>query len=233
MKIGLTRPLAIWVLASFLTLSARAAETNQPSHARWEPAIRAFEAGDIIKTPPTNAVVFVGSSSIRKWTNAPAQFPGHKIINRGFGGSHLSDSVAFADRIVIPYQPKLVVLYAGDNDLAAGKTPEQVFAAFQEFVDKVHAALPQTRIAFIAIKPCPARAKLLPQIRETNRLVADFIAGKEQLTFIDIFPPSLLPDGRPRADLYLADGLHPNETGYELWATLVKPVLDQFDPPQR
>ena len=231
---GLNRLRTILVLAALLAASAPAAETNRPHHVQWEPAIRAFEAADKTNAPPTNAVLFIGSSSIRKWTNAPAQFPGHKIINRGFGGSHLSDSAAFAERIAVPYSPKVVVLYAGDNDLAAGKTPAQVFASFKEFVAKVHAALPETRIAFIAIKPCPARVKMLPQAKETNQLIWNYIAGKDQqnkLTFIDIFPPSLTQDGRPRADLYLSDGLHPNATGYELWATLVKPVLDKYDPP--
>ncbi len=231
-----TRPgwsplLAGWVFASLLATSAGGADTNQPHHAQWEPAIRAFEAADKAKAPPTNAVLFLGSSSIRKWTNAPAQFPGHQIINRGFGGSHLADAVVFVERIVIPYQPKIVVLYAGDNDLAAGKTPEQVASDFKEFTGKVHSVLPETRIAFIAIKPSPARARLLPQIKETNRLIGDFIAGKDKLTFIDVFGPSLTPDGRPRADLYLADNLHLNAAGYEVWASQVKPLLDKYDPP--
>ena len=198
---------------------------------RWEPAIRAFEAADKTNPPPRNAIEFIGSSSIRRWTNAPAQFPGHRIFNRGFGGSHLSDSVAFLNRIVIPYRPQLIVLYAGDNDLNAGKSPPDVSAAFQEFVRRVHRKLPETRIAFIAIKPCPAREKHLAEVRTANRLIREFMAGQEQLVFVDVFTPSLTPEGRPRADLYLKDGLHLNPAGYKLWASIVKPVLDKLDPP--
>jgi lysophospholipase L1-like esterase len=214
----------------------RGAEKPSPkddSPARWETAIRAFEAADRTQPPPSNAIEFLGSSSIRLWTNAPAQFPGHRIFNRGFGGSHLSDAVAFVDRIVIPYRPKLIVLYAGDNDLAAGKSPERVFADFQAFVQRVRRALPETRIAFIAIKPCPAREKNLEAVRTANRLIQEFTAGDPKLAFLDVFTPSLTAEGRPRAELYRRDGLHPNAAGYKLWAGIVKPFLDTFDPPPR
>ncbi|MEI2724885.1 MAG: GDSL-type esterase/lipase family protein [Verrucomicrobiota bacterium] len=162
--------LAGWFCASAAT-AAQDAATNPPHHLQWEKTIRAFEAADITNPPPQNAILLIGSSSIRKWTNAPGQFPDHRLINRGFGGSHLSDSVAFIERIVIPYQPRLVLLYAGDNDIAAGKSPAQVFADFKEFVAKVQGRLPQTRIAFIAIKPSPSR---MPVHRsDQNRKPAD------------------------------------------------------------
>jgi lysophospholipase L1-like esterase len=149
-----------------------------------------------------------------------------------FCGSQLADSVAFADRIVIPYQPGLVVLYAGDNDLAAGKSAQNVLADFKEFVGKIHAALPQTHIAFISIKPCPAREKYLNEVKETNRLIQEFINRDNLLTYIDVFTPSLTTDGKMRPDLYIKDGLHPSDKGYELWASVVRPVLDRLDPPR-
>lgn len=198
---------------------------------RWETTIRAFEAADKTNPPPQNAIEFIGSSSIRKWTNAPAQFPDHQIFLRGFGGSHLSDSVAFVDRIVIPYRPKLILLYAGDNDIAAGKSAEQVFADFKAFAAKVHAALPQTCIAFIAIKPSPSREKCLSQTQEANRLIREFIAGHEKLVYLDVFTPMLDTEGRPRPELFVSDRLHLNEAGYKLWAGIVRPILDRFDPP--
>lgn len=197
---------------------------------RWETAIQAFEAADKTNAPPQNAIEFIGSSSIRKWTNAPAQFPAHQIFLRGFGGSHLSDSVAFVDRIVIPYRPRLVLLYAGDNDIAAGKSPEEVFGDFKLFVARVHAALPQTRIAFIAIKPSPSREKFLTPMREANRRIREFIAGQERLIYLDVFTPMLNAEGRPRPELFVRDRLHLNEAGYKLWASIVRPVLDTFDP---
>ncbi len=225
-----------WAIAAAAVLfpwvaQTLAGQTIQRDSSRWEPAIRAFEAADRTNPPPRNAVEFIGSSSIRLWTNAPSLLPGHCIFNRGFGGSHLADSVAFVDRIVIPYRPKLVVLYAGDNDISAGKSPEEVFADFKEFARKVHAALPQTKMAFISIKPCPAREKYLETVQTANRLIKEFIGSDGRLTYIDVFTPSLSAGGKPRAELYLKDGLHPNDTGYQLWASLVKPVLDKLDPP--
>lgn len=207
-------------------------QTTERDSSRWQPDIRAFEAADKTNPPPRNAIEFIGSSSIRRWTNTPAQFPEHKIFNRGFGGSHLADSVAFVDRILTPYRLKLVVLYAGDNDIAAGKSPEDVFADFKEFVRKVHSGLPQTRIAFISIKPCPAREKYLDEVKTANRMIKEFISTDDLLTYVDVFTSSLAKDGKPRADLYIKDGLHPNDAGYRLWAAMLKPVLDRLDPPQ-
>lgn len=212
---------------------ASAAETNRPHHVQWESAIAAFEAADKTNPPPKHAIEFLGSSSIRLWTNAPAHFLGHPIFNRGFGGSHLGDSVAFVERVVITYAPKIIVLYAGDNDLAAGKSPEQVLADFREFVRQVHRALPETRIIFLAIKPCPAREKILPQVQVANQLIQQFMLKNRRLTYVDIFQPSLTEASRTRPELYMKDGLHPNETGYRLWAGILRPVLDKLDPPRK
>jgi lysophospholipase L1-like esterase len=124
-----------------------------------------------------------------------------------------------------------VVLYAGDNDISAGKSPEEVFADFKEFARKIHAALPQTKLAFISIKPCPAREKYLAEVQTANRLIKEFIRNDDRLIYLDVFTPSLSADGKPRAELYIQDGLHPNDTGYQLWASIVKPPLDRLDPP--
>jgi lysophospholipase L1-like esterase len=216
-----------------LSLFAQApAEKQQPPEARWEKDILAFEAADKTNPPPTNAVLFIGSSSILRWTNVAQAFPGHIVLNRGFGGSQLSDSVAFADRIVTPYKPKLVLLYAGDNDIASGKSPERVLADFKAFVGKTHATLPNTRIAYIAIKPCPAREKYLDRVKAANRLIQEYTASNDRLLFIDVFTPMLTAEGRPRADLCIQDGLHPNAQGYALWASLFRPILDKYDAPQ-
>lgn len=213
---------------AFVPWLARSAEKNQPHDVQFETDIRAFETADRTNPPPHDAILFIGSSSIRKWTNAPAQFPSHQIINRGFGGSHLSDSVAFAERIAIPYRPRLVVLYAGDNDIAAGKSPEVVLADFKTFVAKVHAALPETRIAFLAIKPSPSRMKFIEQIKSANRLIREFITGNPKLVYVDVFTPMLGADGQPRAELFVSDRLHLNDDGYKLWAGIVGPVLDKL-----
>lgn len=198
---------------------------------RWEPEIAAFEAADKTNPPPQNAILFVGSSSIRLWPDLQQAFPGHQVFKRGFGGSELSDSVAFADRIVLPYRPKLIVMYAGDNDIADGKTPARILADFKAFVQEVHAALPRTRIAYIAVKPCPARKRFLPEVRVTNRRIRQYTATDDHLQFIDIYTPMLTPDGSLRPELFVTDNLHLNAKGYALWESIIRPVLDQDDPP--
>ena len=223
--------LAIGLALNLSLFAQTVKETKGPPEARWEKDIRAFEAADKTNPPPQDAVLFIGSSSIRLWTNLALAFPGHRILKRGFGGSELSDSVAFVDRIVTPYKPKLVLLYAGDNDIASGKTPERILADFKAFSVKTHAALPDTRIAYIAIKPCPAREKYLDRVKATNRLIQEYAASDSRLLFMDVFTPMLAQDGRPRADLCIKDGLHPNAQCYELWASIIKPVVDKYDAP--
>lgn len=193
------------------------AQTN-----KWAAEIAAFEASDATNPPPTKAIVFVGSSSIRYWKTLARDFPKHKVINRGFGGSYLSDSVRFADRIVIPYKPKLIVMYAGGNDINAGRTPESVFHDFKAFVAKVHAALPSTRIAYISIAPNPARWSQVEKVKAANALVAEFARRQRKVEYIDVFSHMLGPDGMPRPEIFSADRLHMNERGYELWTRIIK-----------
>lgn len=195
-----------------------------PQKPIWEPEIRAFEKKDHTQPPPPNAVLFVGSSSIRKWTTLADDFPGVTLINRGFGGSQIDDSTAFSSRIIIPYHPRLIVFYAGDNDLAAGKSPAQVFGEYTNFVTVVHAQLPQTRIIFISIKPSLDRWKLRDKIMETNHRIAAL--PEPYLSFVDIYPSMLGPDGTPEKDLFLSDGLHPSEKCYRLWASFIRPYLN-------
>jgi lysophospholipase L1-like esterase len=192
---------------------------------QWEPEIVAFESADRTNPPPSGGIVFVGSSSIRMWQTLQNDFPGLPVVNRGFGGSVLSDVVEFANRIVVPYKPRMVVLYAGDNDLAAGRTPARVFADFQEFVSIVHRDLPNTRIAFIAIKPSIARASIIDKIRATNQLIRDYTRTDNKLIYVDVFTPMLDASGQPRRELFLEDGLHMNAKGYAIWRDLVTPVL--------
>ena len=193
---------------------------------RWEQEVRGIEKR-LAKAPPApGGVLFVGSSSIRLWTTLAKDFPDHRVINRGFGGSQIADSTRYADRIVLPYKPRTIVLYAGDNDIAAGRSPQEVRADFEAFVEKVRSGLPETRILFIAIKPSVARWKLVDKVREANRLVREFAEADEKLGFIDIFTPMLGADGKPREDLLVDDGLHLNEKGYALWREVVARHLD-------
>jgi lysophospholipase L1-like esterase len=198
---------------------------DKPEFARWEKEIAAFEKRDREEPPPKNPIVFVGSSSIRRW-DLSKSFPGVPTLNRGFGGSHLADSVHFAPRIVLKYEPRLIVLYAGDNDIAAGKTPERVAADFREFVALVHDKLPKTRIVYICIKPSLLRWKLIDKIRQANALIEAECKKNEHVLYLDVATPMLGDDGKPRKELFAADGLHLSARGYELWARLLRPHLE-------
>jgi sugar lactone lactonase YvrE/lysophospholipase L1-like esterase len=191
---------------------------------RWESAIAEFEKSDKVSPPPQGEIVFVGSSTIRLW-NLAESFPDRKCINRGFGGSQMTDSAHYADRIIIPYRPRLVVVYAGDNDIAAGKSPEQILADAKSLVAAVHAKLPHTRLVFLAIKPSVQRWKLFGQQREANRLIAEFAKQDTRLGFVDVTESMLGPDGQPRPELFVKDGLHLSSEGYNLWESLLRPNL--------
>jgi lysophospholipase L1-like esterase len=192
---------------------------------KWAAAIDKFTQADATHPPPRDAVVFVGSSSIVKWTSLAQDFPGVQVINRGFGGSELEDSVYYADRIVIPYQPRTVVLYAGDNDLNAGKSPERVLADFKDFVARIHTALPKARVVFIAIKPSPSRWKIKDKVIRANELIAAECARDKRLAFADIYTPMLDANGEPRPELFVKDMLHMNAAGYAVWRPVVAPLL--------
>ncbi len=200
---------------------------SQPALAQdqWEEAIRAFEQMDETDPPPESAVLFTGSSSIRMWTTLAEDFPDARVINRGFGGSQMSDLIHYADRIVTPYAPRLILVYEGDNDVAAGKTAEQVFTDYQQFISLVHDQLPDTRIAFIAIKPSLARRFLMDEMHKANGLVEEYTSTCDHLDYIDIFTPMLGEDGEPLPDVFLEDGLHMNAAGYAIWTEAVHPYL--------
>jgi lysophospholipase L1-like esterase len=200
----------------------RAAELDS---SKWEKDIAAFEAIDRTNPPPQGAVLFVGSSSIRMWTNLAADFPELKVISRGFGGSHVPDVTHFADRIIIPYQPSKIVLYAGDNDIARGHSPDRVADDFRALVKKVQDALPKTKIYFLAIKPSPSRWHLSPQSREANRLIRRYCRAQRNLEFIDVWTPLLGSDGRPDQSLFLKDNLHINPKGYARWTEVIREAL--------
>ncbi len=192
--------------------------------ARWAADMAAFTAQDQ-KGLRAGGVVFVGSSSIRLWDLARS-FADMPVINRGFGGSQVIDSVNHVDLLVIRHKPRTVIFYAGDNDLAAGRTPQQVRDDFKAFTAKVHAALPETRVAFIGIKPSIQRWALIEKVRQANALVREDCDREDRLGFIDVDGPMLGWDAKPRRDLFLEDGLHLSPKGYALWAALVRPFLE-------
>ncbi|PPU62786.1 hypothetical protein XcodCFBP4690_13550 [Xanthomonas codiaei] len=198
----------------------------QVSDAAWEQDMQRFAASDARQPPPKHGIVFVGSSSIRFWDTLGKDFPGKPVINRGFGGSQVRDSTWYADRIVIPYAPRQVVLYAGDNDLNSGRTPEQVRDDVVAFVTRIRRDLPDARISYLSIKPSPARAQLLPSVIAANRLIKDALAGFARVDYVDVYTPMLDASGKPRPQLFREDRLHMTADGYALWRKAVAPVLE-------
>jgi lysophospholipase L1-like esterase len=207
-------------------LKANAEETSDPDPARFEAEIAALEAWDRQNSFPRDAVLFVGSSSIRMWPTAEA-FPDTPVINRGFGGSHTSDVNHFAERIVVKYSPRLIVFYAGDNDIEAGKSPQQVFDDFQAFAKLVHDRLPKTRIVYLPIKPSIARWPKWPLMQAVNAIVAKLSQSDARIIYIETATPMLGRDGKPRPELFLDDGLHLNAKGYDHWSNTLGPALRQ------
>jgi lysophospholipase L1-like esterase len=206
---------------------ARAAATPAVTGpARWEKEVAAYEKADRENPPRKGGILFIGSSSIRLWKTLAEDFPGCNVLNRGFGGSQISDSVAFIPRLVLPYEPRQIIMYAGGNDLNAGESPETIAADFRAFATKVHAALPRTKIGYIASAPNFKRWAQIENVKALNALIQAFCEEhKEYLTFIDTFPLMLGPDGKPLPDIFVKDGLHMNPKGYAIWTKHLRQYL--------
>ena len=215
------------LIVSLVTASAFAVDKSDPA-AKWEPAIAKFEAKDSEKMPPEGAVLFVGSSSIRGW-DCTKWFPDRQTINRGFGGSMISDVNAFVDRIVLKYKPKSIVFYAGDNDIGRGKSPETVLADYKQFLDTVAKHLPDTHVVWVPIKPSIKRWNLWPTMLTANNMVRDWCASNFHWHYADCATPMLGESGEPMQDLFVADGLHLSAKGYQLWSGIVESHLKHVD----
>jgi lysophospholipase L1-like esterase len=213
------------VLSAWIALPAVLFGQLQKSQAgpeRFERDILAFEAADKETPPPTNATLFIGASNIRRWTSLAQDMRNQRVINRGFGGAYLRDVLHYADRIILPYEPRAIVLQAAGNDINGGRSPADVLSDFQKLVEKIHARLPKTSLTLLSIPPSEARWSQVEKIRATNKLLSEFIASDAQLSFIDLFEHMLSGEGRPRSELFVDDKLHVNAQGYELWASLLR-----------
>jgi lysophospholipase L1-like esterase len=197
--------------------------------AKWESEIARIEKAHPAKPEDKGGIIFIGSSSIRMWSSLSEDFPKHRVANHGFGGSMISDSVQYVDRLVLPYEPRLIVMYAGGNDINAGKTPETVAADFRAFVEKVRAKLPDVQIAYISIAPNPKRWAQVEAVKQANALNAEFCSKTPKMKYIDVFSSMLGPDGLPKPDIYLKDELHMNPKGYAIWKEIVGPQLGAPD----
>jgi len=193
----------------------------------WGFQIAAFERADRLNPHKPGVIVFTGSSSIRYWKTLADDMKPLDVINRGFGGSQIAQVNHYASRIILPYRPRAVVLYAGDNDLAwpASKTPEEVFGDFKEFVQIVHTQLPETWIYYVSIKPTIRRRGIWEKEQKTNALIADYIRTQPRTQFIDVSAAMLDAQGNPLGEIFRWDGLHMNAKGYVIWTSIIKPIL--------
>ncbi|MEI6947104.1 GDSL-type esterase/lipase family protein [Paraflavisolibacter sp. H34] len=213
-------------LTALAALCLSASLQAQETQSTYWTTIQKFRAADSVQAPPKKAILFVGSSSFTRWNNMQEWFPAHTVLNRGFGGSKLPDVKLYFEQTKLPKKLKQVVIYAGDNDLAGGNVAARdILQRFQDIVKLIRKEQPRIPIAFVSIKGCPSRAKLIPLVKEANALVKAYADKEKNIDFIDVFSPTMTPDGRPMPDIYVEDGVHLNTKGYKIWASVIEPHL--------
>ncbi|WP_020569663.1 GDSL-type esterase/lipase family protein [Neolewinella persica] len=218
----------LFLLLLLGTLQAHAQNADDP--ARWESTIQQFEMADKKEAPVTDAILFVGSSSIVKWDTMAEDLAGHATINRGFGGSTFHDLIYYADRVIYPYQPKVVFVYEGDNDIFAGDTPEEVLKSAKKLRKMIAKNLGKdVPVVFISPKPSVARWELKAEYEVTNALLRSFTESKKSTYFVDVWTPALQQNGAVRDDIFVGDNLHLNAAGYDIWEAAIKPVVERLE----
>jgi hypothetical protein len=220
-------PRTVLGLAAFLLCATAGAQT--PLAERFEKKVLEYEAADRAAPPPRGAILFAGDSQFYRWSTIHEDLPGYTLINRGIDSFQTADLIRYADRLITPYAPRLIVLHVGGNDVHNGKSPQQVLADFKTLVNAIHARLPGVRVLYSSITPGPGRWDEAPQRRDANRVVKEYIATQPALGFIDLWDAMLTADGQPREDIWVADRVHPNHAGYLIRVQLTKPLLGEPD----
>ncbi len=218
-KICITAILILLVFSNIVI-----AQEKQPPF--WND-IQRFKQKDSVSAPPKNAILFIGSSSFTMWQKVQNDFPSYTIINRGFGGSTLLDQLRYVNDIVYPYRPKQVVIYCGENDLAASDTVsgEEVARRFTSLFELIRKKFPRAKITYVSMKPSPSRHLLLAKMIRGNELIKKFLASKKRTSYVDVYREMIDDEGKPRTDIFLKDNLHMNESGYAIWKRLIEPHL--------
>ena len=202
----------------------------EPAFAQTPPFyndIQRFKARDSSYMPAKNAILFVGSSSFTNWPYVHEYFPGYTIINRGFGGSSLTDLIRYADEIIFPYDPKQIVIYCGENDLAGSDaiSADTVFDRFKQLFGMIRTKMPGVAVAFVALKPSPSREKLWPKMQSSNTMIKDYLKAQKNTAFIDVYHGMFNKDGSVMQDIFIEDALHMNPKGYAIWKKIIEPYL--------
>ena len=212
------------LLTGIFLLGNAIAQTGQPP---FRKEIDAFKSKDSLQMPAKNSILLIGSSSFAKWTDVQEYFPGYPILNRGFGGSSLPDVIRYLDEIVFPYNPKQVIVYCGENDIAASDTinAQRVMERVQQLFFLIRNKLPKVSFVFISIKPSPSRLKFQPVVKEANSLIRQFLSKQPKTAFVNVYNAMLNTDGSIKEELFISDRLHMNAGGYAIWQKIIKPIL--------
>lgn len=209
-------------IVSFFEFNPAAAQQTKPPF--WN-EIQEFKKQDSISFPPEKSILFVGSSSFRMWNNLEQTYKDCNVINRGFGGSTLKDASFYADQIIFPYNPRQIVIYSGENDIASNISAQQTLKRFVTLFEAIRLKLPLVPVAFVSIKPSPSRLKFMPVMKESNLLIKTYLQKHKNTQFIDVFSPMLNEQGKPRPEIFLQDSLHMNARGYQIWEKAITPAL--------
>ena len=217
------KKIKLFLFLVFAVNFLQAQEQNPPF---WD-EIQAFKKQDEVKPPPQHAILFVGSSSFRKWADVQDYFPGYTIINRGFGGSTLPDVIRYENDIIFPYQPRQIVIYCGENDVASSDaiTGAIVFERFKKLFTDIRARFPGIPVIFISLKPSPSRWKMRDRMIAANKLIKDYLQKEKNAVFVNVWNSMLDKNGQPMKDIFLEDNLHMNAKGYAIWQQHLKHYL--------
>ena len=210
----------------FFLLLTNVIHAQEQKPAFWDD-IQAFKKQDSLSFPPKNAILFIGSSSFTMWKDVQTHFPSYTIINRGFGASLLPDVIRYANDIISPYHPKQIVIYCGENDIAASDTvtAKLVFNRFRQLFNFIRNRYPKVKVTYVSMKPSPSRQLLLQKMISGNELIKKYLSSKKRTSYVDVYKEMIDDEGKPRSDIFLDDNLHMNKTGYAIWQKLIEPHL--------
>lgn len=214
-------------LSCFLACCWYGLALAQPAIRPFEKEVAAFARQDSLHPPPGKPILLIGSSSFTKWTDVQQYFPGYDILNRGFGGSSLEDVIYYAPQVLFAYTPRQIIVYCGENDLAASPQPSTklVLKRFKQLYRLIRNQWPSVPIVYISIKPSPARWQLESSFVEANERIKGFIQKQKDIQFLDVHTAMLTTGGETRPELYIGDRLHMNARGYEIWKNKIFPLL--------
>jgi len=216
--------LYIFLLTCLVGVAVQFNATAQESKPFWS-EIQAFQKQDSIAMPPKNGIVFVGSSSVRMWTNAEETFKKYQVINRGFGGSTLADAILYQDELIFRYEPRQVVIYTGENDVASGVSATETFERFKTLVTNIRAKMPEVPLVFMSMKESPSRKQYRDTLLKANAMIKDYIAGMPKAVYLDVNAKMLDKKGNTRPELFREDMLHMKKAGYDIWEKAIRPHL--------